>query len=170
MAYTAVLYVGIKKEKESISAKMILHKIFVCFNRYPSFASTEFNTGFIIVLRPKYCQDKRICLQRKNEENIKFYWQKGRCILYWNALAPGSFLCITVDFEECRNNMRRTSIFKSVFAFVMMIILVLGSTISFRATSRTYDNGERPYEIAVAYDNSGSMYNNANWCYAKYAM
>ena len=66
--------------------------------------------------------------------------------------------------------MRRTSIFKSVFAFVMMIILVLGSTISFRATSRTYDNGERPYEIAVAYDNSGSMYNNANWCYAKYAM
>lgn len=67
--------------------------------------------------------------------------------------------------------MRKRSFFKKAFCFVLATVLVLGSNIIATAATQTYDMGERPYEIAVAYDNSGSMYGaTGEWCYAKYAM
>lgn len=53
---------------------------------------------------------------------------------------------------------------------VMLMSLFVCSTSVNAASDDDTQKKEKSYEIAIAYDNSGSMYNNEAWCRAKYAM
>ncbi len=60
------------------------------------------------------------------------------------------------------------------FSSLLLVLLILLSTfmsINFTATAAETQKVERSYDIAVVFDNSGSMYQNSMaWCRAKYAM
>ncbi len=67
--------------------------------------------------------------------------------------------------------MKKGSLFKRVLIFVLVAVVALGSVVTVNAAPVETKTGEKPYVIAVAYDNSGSMYGTSGrWCYAKYAM
>lgn len=52
---------------------------------------------------------------------------------------------------------------------VLTVCLLLGS-LPLSASAATVTKKTKTYDVAVAYDNSGSMYDNSAWCHAKYAM
>lgn len=54
-------------------------------------------------------------------------------------------------------------------ALVLAVCLLLAG-IPMQASAATVTKTAKTYDIAVAYDNSGSMYDNSAWCHAKYAM
>ncbi len=62
---------------------------------------------------------------------------------------------------------------KKVLGIVLTVLLVF-STMSVSVFAENEDSeitkAKRKYEIAVVYDNSGSMYGDESWCRAKYAM
>lgn len=51
-----------------------------------------------------------------------------------------------------------------------LVVCLLLAGIPVQATAATVTKTAKTYDIAVAYDNSGSMYDNSAWCHAKYAM
>ncbi|MBQ2963672.1 MAG: hypothetical protein IJE14_03340 [Clostridia bacterium] len=58
-------------------------------------------------------------------------------------------------------------------SLILVLIVALSSTFVFAAANEEDTNitkVNRRYEIAVVYDNSGSMYMSKAWCYAKYSM
>lgn len=64
---------------------------------------------------------------------------------------------------------RKISKFLCVLLLIATVIGMIPNSISVDAAEITKD--EKVYEIAVVFDNSGSMYNNSKaWCRAKYAM
>ena len=67
--------------------------------------------------------------------------------------------------------MKKSSLFKRMLIFVLIAVFALSGVVTVDAAPIETKTGEKPYVIAVAYDNSGSMYGNSGeWCYAKYAM
>ncbi len=61
---------------------------------------------------------------------------------------------------------------RKVFS-LLLILFVMASAfaaVSFTAGAATVTKAEKSYDIAVVFDNSGSMYQNQGWCRAKYAM
>lgn len=64
---------------------------------------------------------------------------------------------------------RKLGRFFSLFlAFLMVTSVVFGMHLTVKAAEIT--KTEKIYDIAVVFDNSGSMYDNQAWCRAKYAM
>ncbi len=64
------------------------------------------------------------------------------------------------------------SLFVKIMSIVFAVVFAFLSVSAF-ATDDSFAEVrkvERKYEIAVVFDNSGSMYNNKAWCQAKYAM
>ena len=61
-------------------------------------------------------------------------------------------------------------IWRKVCVLLVSVVLVLAGGISAAAEDEQPQAGAKSYEIAVVYDNSGSMYDNESWCRAKYAM
>ncbi len=61
-------------------------------------------------------------------------------------------------------------IWSKICVLLVTAVLVLTGGISAAAEEEQPQAGARSYEIAVVYDNSGSMYENESWCRAKYAM
>ena len=60
---------------------------------------------------------------------------------------------------------------RKVSALFMVIIMLVASLCNcFTASAATVSKNVKTYEIAVVFDNSGSMYDNQAWCRAKYAM
>lgn len=57
----------------------------------------------------------------------------------------------------------------SLLLMLLMVVSVF-CTIPFTASAATVTKSEKNYDIAVVFDNSGSMYQNQGWCRAKYAM
>ena len=53
---------------------------------------------------------------------------------------------------------------------MLLMIMSVFCTIPFTASAATVTKSEKNYDIAVVFDNSGSMYQNQGWCRAKYAM
>ena len=55
---------------------------------------------------------------------------------------------------------------------LVLAIMITASVLSVGtlANAATTTKAEKSYEIAVVFDNSGSMYDNQAWCRAKYAM
>lgn len=68
--------------------------------------------------------------------------------------------------------MRKTSFVFRLLLVLITVCLVTSSFLAVKADDNVYDTKKKTYEIAVAYDNSGSMYgaNTAAWYQAKYAM
>ena len=67
--------------------------------------------------------------------------------------------------------MEKNSLFKRLLIFVLIAVFALSGVVTVGAAPTQTKTGEKPYVIAVAYDNSGSMYSRSGeWCYAKYAM
>ena len=64
-----------------------------------------------------------------------------------------------------KREMRAPGKFLSVILAVILLWMSLPS-----AQAANYSKVEKSYDIAVVFDNSGSMYNNEAWCRAKYAM
>ena len=64
-----------------------------------------------------------------------------------------------------KREMRSPGKFLSVILAVILLWTSLPS-----AQAANYSKVEKSYDIAVVFDNSGSMYNNEAWCRAKYAM
>lgn len=66
----------------------------------------------------------------------------------------------------------KTLIIYRIFSVLMLLIMVITMfgimTLSVSAANVT--KTEKNYDIAVVFDNSGSMYQNQGWCRAKYAM
>ena len=55
-------------------------------------------------------------------------------------------------------------------ALTVLLVMLLGFSAVALADDSAIKKEEKSYEIAVAYDNSGSMYGSPAWCRAKYAM
>ena len=55
-------------------------------------------------------------------------------------------------------------------AVLVCFVAVFGGCFSMRSYAATVSKVSKTYEIAVVFDNSGSMYNDQSWCRAKYAM
>ncbi len=69
--------------------------------------------------------------------------------------------------------MKKTAkIFYRISSVLLMLLMVMSvfSSIPFTASAATVTKTEKSYDIAVVFDNSGSMYDNMGWCRAKYAM
>lgn len=67
---------------------------------------------------------------------------------------------------------KKSIIFYRIFSLLLMLLMVMSvfCTIPFTASAATVTKSEKSYDIAVVFDNSGSMYQNQGWCRAKYAM
>ncbi len=63
---------------------------------------------------------------------------------------------------------KHKEIFLRIFSLLLIFVMLLGVTIT--ANAATITKSEKSYDIAVVFDNSGSMYQNQGWCRAKYAM
>lgn len=63
-------------------------------------------------------------------------------------------------------------VFKRLMLFAFTLIVAFGALAnpSFNARAASTSKRKKSYDIAVVFDNSGSMYNNEAWCRAKYAM
>ncbi len=60
---------------------------------------------------------------------------------------------------------------RKLVSLVMLFFLLMNVLFStFMTQAATVNKSIKTYEIAVVFDNSGSMYNNQAWCRAKYAM
>ena len=57
---------------------------------------------------------------------------------------------------------------KRLLFILLAALMIVSATVTANAATTT--KVEKSYEIAVVFDNSGSMYNNEGWCRAKYAM
>ena len=58
----------------------------------------------------------------------------------------------------------------SSLLLLLLMVVSIFCTIPFTASAATVTKTEKSYDIAVVFDNSGSMYQNQGWCRAKYAM
>ena len=67
---------------------------------------------------------------------------------------------------------KKSRVFYRIFSLLLMLLMVVSvfCTIPFTASAATVTKSEKNYDIAVVFDNSGSMYQNQGWCRAKYAM
>lgn len=59
---------------------------------------------------------------------------------------------------------------KKLLIFIMLVIMQITAFAIPANAKTTTSKVEKSYEIAVVFDNSGSMYTNQSWCRAKYAM
>lgn len=58
----------------------------------------------------------------------------------------------------------------TVVSAILVVMILVSSFFPFSAEAREIRKKQRSYEIAVVFDNSGSMYEGMAWCRAKYAM
>ena len=67
---------------------------------------------------------------------------------------------------------KKSRILYRISSLLLMLLMVVSvfCTIPFTASAATVTKSEKNYDIAVVFDNSGSMYQNQGWCRAKYAM
>ena len=67
---------------------------------------------------------------------------------------------------------KRSRILYRISLLLLMLLMVMSvfCTIPLTASAATVTKSEKNYDIAVVFDNSGSMYKNQGWCRAKYAM
>ncbi len=68
---------------------------------------------------------------------------------------------------------RRRIYFRRVFSMLLLTVMIFGSFTAAPLTASaeaTISKTEKNYDIAVVFDNSGSMYQGEGWCRAKYAM
>lgn len=67
---------------------------------------------------------------------------------------------------------KKTGTFCRMFSLLSMLLAVVSiiGAFPFTANAATVIRSEKAYDIAVVFDNSGSMYQNQGWCRAKYAM
>ena len=62
-------------------------------------------------------------------------------------------------------------ILRCMVALAVLLALLTGlSSVALADEKGAITKQEKSYEIAVVFDNSGSMYNTAAWCRAKFAM
>ena len=59
-----------------------------------------------------------------------------------------------------------------ILSFLVSVLLVISlfGTFSINTSAAVTTKKQKSYDIAIAFDNSGSMYDNKSWCRAKYAM
>jgi len=67
---------------------------------------------------------------------------------------------------------KKSRVLYRISSLLLMLLMVVSvfCTIPFTASAATVTKSEKNYDIAVVFDNSGSMYQNQGWCRAKYAM
>lgn len=67
---------------------------------------------------------------------------------------------------------KKTRVLYRISSLLLMLLMIMSvfCTIPFTASAATVTKSEKNYDIAVVFDNSGSMYQNQGWCRAKYAM
>lgn len=67
---------------------------------------------------------------------------------------------------------KKSRVLYRISSLLLMLLMVMSvfCTIPFTASAATVTKSEKNYDIAVVFDNSGSMYQNQGWCRAKYAM
>ncbi|MCH5191305.1 MAG: VWA domain-containing protein [Oscillospiraceae bacterium] len=67
---------------------------------------------------------------------------------------------------------KHSKIIFRISSLLLILLMLVGifTAVPFTATAATASKTVKSYEIAVVFDNSGSMYTNQAWCRAKYAM